>query len=271
MGLTVLHPTAEGSNSGDLKVDIVAVHGLNGDAKDTWTDPKTKAFFLEDYLPTDVKGARVLNFSYNADAAFGNTTADILDHAKNLLASLVDQREDDDGKQRPIIFMAYSLGGIIVKQAINWANIESQYHNIRDHTLGIVFFGTPHRGSEKGSYGKVLANVAAGVMHKPKSKLVNALQSNSDTLMRLNSEFRFQAPRYQILSFYELKPMRLFSSLIVEKYSALLDIDGEDQQPIDANHRDMCKVATKDDEMYQKLVKRLNRMMKKKDASLDNT
>jgi hypothetical protein len=37
-----------------------------------------------------------MTFGYNASAAFGNTTADIEDHAESLLASLVDMREEDD-------------------------------------------------------------------------------------------------------------------------------------------------------------------------------
>lgn len=55
-------------------------------------------------------------FGYNADAAFGNTTADIIDHAKDLLSSLIDRREEEGENSRPIIFIAHSLGGIVVKQ-----------------------------------------------------------------------------------------------------------------------------------------------------------
>ena len=121
--------------------------------------------------------------------------------------------------KRPIIFIAHSLGGIIVKQALVWAHREPRYQNIRDHTLGIVFFGTPHRGSDKASYGKILANVATGVIHKPRSKLINALQSNSDTLMKLTSEFKFEAPNMEILTFYETKSMGIFSSLVSTKSS----------------------------------------------------
>ena len=116
--------------------------------------------------------------------------------------------------KRPLIFIAHSLGGIIVKQAVVWAHREPQYQSIKDHTLGIVFFGTPHRGSGKANYGKILANVATGVMHKPKSKLINALQSNSETLLKLTSEFKFDAPNIQIMTFYETKPMGAFSSLV---------------------------------------------------------
>ena len=61
----------------------------------------------------------MLTFGYNADAAFGNTTADIVDHAKDLLGSLIDKREEEVEKLRPIIFIAHSLGGIVVKQVRN--------------------------------------------------------------------------------------------------------------------------------------------------------
>ena len=75
---------------------IVAVHGLNGDPSKTWKCPANNHFWLQDSLPLDVKGARVLNYGYNADVVFGNSTADIWDHAKGLLGSLNDERETED-------------------------------------------------------------------------------------------------------------------------------------------------------------------------------
>lgn len=66
----------------------------------------------------------------------------------------------------------------------------------------------------KTNYGKVLANVATGVMHKPKSNLISALQINSHTLMQLTDGFKFRAPDIEILTFYETKPMGIFSSLV---------------------------------------------------------
>jgi hypothetical protein len=37
-----------------------------------------------------------MTFGYNADAAFGQSTAGIVEHAKSLLVSLVDRREDSE-------------------------------------------------------------------------------------------------------------------------------------------------------------------------------
>ncbi|KAN0070689.1 hypothetical protein V8E54_011558 [Elaphomyces granulatus] len=261
MGLEVLYPRKD-TDAKQIHVDLIAVHGLNGDAKRTWTHHKTNALWLQDFLPQDVKGIRVMSFGYNASAAFGNTTATIADHAKDLLTCLVDKREEEDEKTRPIIFVGHSLGGIVIKQALFQAKIEPQYQVISRATVGIIFLGTPHRGSEKASYGKVLAKVATTVMHKPAPALVNALRVNSDALMRLTTDFRFQLPQYQVCSFYEMKPIRIFSSLIVEKHSSLLDIPGEDQIPVDANHEEICKFAHPDDAVYEKLFKRVRRMLK---------
>jgi hypothetical protein len=47
----------------------------------------------------------------------------------------------------------------------------------------------------------------------------------------------------------------------VDKYSALLEVPGEEQLPVDVNHRDMCKFASRDDQTYQKLWKRLRRII----------
>lgn len=77
-----------------------------------------------------------------------------------------------------------------------------------------MFFGTPHRGSDKVNYEKVLANVTTEIIHKLESKLLKALKSNSETLEKLTSEFKFEAPNMQILTFYETKPIHIFSSLV---------------------------------------------------------
>jgi hypothetical protein len=62
----------------------------------------------------------------------------------------------------------------------------------------------------------VLANVAQTMTRKPPARLLSALQTNSDVLLRLTSDFRFQLPQYQVVSFFEQRPMKMFSSLVYE-------------------------------------------------------
>jgi hypothetical protein len=101
-----------------------------------------------------------------------------------------------------------------MRQALFQARLESRYEPIRTATLGLVFLGTPHRGSNKATYGKVLANVAQFMSHRPPPRLLAALQTNSDILLRLTTDFRYQLPDYHIFSFYEQRPMKGLSSLV---------------------------------------------------------
>ncbi|KAK5188831.1 hypothetical protein LTR47_011690 [Exophiala xenobiotica] len=238
MALSVVYtpPDATTSPAKSAAIDVVAVHGLGGDAIDTWTHPKSKAFWLKDSLPRQIPDARIMTFGYNAHAAFGHSTAEVIDHAKGLLASLVDKREESEEIHRPLIFIAHSLGGIVVKQALFQARLESRYQSIKNATTGLIFLGTPHRGSDKATYGKVLANVAQFISHKPPPRLLSALQTNSDVLLQLTTNFRFQLPDYEVYSFFELRPIKGLSSLCV------------------------CKFETESDDTFEKVYKRVKRM-----------
>jgi hypothetical protein len=58
----------------DAKVDVVLVHGLNGDPRLTWT-ATNGVFWPTQLLPITLKSAqaRILVYGYNADVyAFGN-------------------------------------------------------------------------------------------------------------------------------------------------------------------------------------------------------
>ena len=46
----------------------------------------------------------------------------------------------------------------------------------------------------------------------------------------------------------------------MEKYSALLETNHEEQIPVDADHSAMCKFETDDDDTFEKVYKRLRRM-----------
>jgi hypothetical protein len=74
----------------------VAVQGLEGHSIEIWTHPKSNAFWLKDFLPHQIPDARIMTFGYNAATAFGQSTSDVIDHAKGLLTSLVDKREESE-------------------------------------------------------------------------------------------------------------------------------------------------------------------------------
>ena len=77
--------------------------------------------------------------------------------ASDLLGSLAARRGDEDELARPTVFIAYSLGDIVVKQALVLARTEAKYGSISNHTEGFFFFATPHQGCNFANYGNVLA------------------------------------------------------------------------------------------------------------------
>ena len=71
---------------------IVAVHGLNGGSRSTWTSKKTNVCWLEDpdFLPKHLKPARVLVWGYNASfsSLLGHKPSEsrVHHHAHNLVS-----------------------------------------------------------------------------------------------------------------------------------------------------------------------------------------
>ena len=57
-----------------------------------------------------------MSYGYNAGTFFSNSVTDVEDQAKMLLQALNLERQSPSEKERPLIFIAHSLGGIIVKK-----------------------------------------------------------------------------------------------------------------------------------------------------------
>jgi hypothetical protein len=86
------------------------VSSVQGDNSD-----KT-VFWPLDLLPTDCTGARILTFGYDTQITKGYAAADkssIFSHGRDFLIELGRDREVQG---RPLILVAHSLGGIVVKE-----------------------------------------------------------------------------------------------------------------------------------------------------------
>lgn len=99
----------------EYNVDIVAVHGLGGHWKKTWTAENGK-MWLRDFLPNQLPTARIMSYGYNSKTAFSKSVTDIEDESTLLLNYLAGERRLEVEKSRPILFISHSLGGIIVKK-----------------------------------------------------------------------------------------------------------------------------------------------------------
>lgn len=71
--------------------------------------------WLSDFLPDRLPNARILLFGYNSNVAIETSAAGVNEQAVNLLDRFNAHRKHTS-PQRPIIFIAHSLGGIVVKR-----------------------------------------------------------------------------------------------------------------------------------------------------------
>ena len=125
LGMHVLIP--KDSNEEDV-VDIVALHGLNGHYRKTWTatpavgKPKN---WLEDFLPEQIPNARIMSYGYDSTIQFSKSVADIGTFAEQLLHSLIAKRRSQNEKKRPVIFICHSLGGLVFKQ-VSYCDLQNR-------------------------------------------------------------------------------------------------------------------------------------------------
>jgi hypothetical protein len=74
--------------------DIIAVHGIDGNAWKTWEHSNGK-LWLKDFLPKHVPGSRIYSFGYRAEVAFTRGRGDLKGFARSLLEGLNGIRYDE--------------------------------------------------------------------------------------------------------------------------------------------------------------------------------
>jgi hypothetical protein len=125
-------------------------------------------FWPKDLLKDDCPNARILTFGYNTNVSNGYSAknqGNIFSHARNLLYALETKRREVDNRR--LLFIAHSLGGILVKEVLRRSEIDpdARINNIFTLTVGVFFFGTPHRGSKDwASFGEGVAGVAGHLL-----------------------------------------------------------------------------------------------------------
>lgn len=224
---------------------IVFVHGFTGHPERTWThagvpvrldeshiDEQPRKFqkmidkaktirrtetrnpicWPRDLLPQSISDARTLTYGYDTHIRhrFGapishNTVYDI---AKDFLVGLDALRQSCPG--RPILFIAHSLGGIVVKEMLRQSHVHTSHHihlrQISNSTVGVIFFGTPHGGSDpRGLFRDVAETLARAFGFRVNEQILEDLLPSSGHLRQLRDEFGPMAheQQWKVHSFQE--------------------------------------------------------------------
>ncbi len=160
------------------------------------TETRASVYWSRDLLPQTVPDARILTYGYDTHirhrfgAPISNNT--VYDIAKNFLVRLEALRRSKPS--RPILFIVHSLGGIVVKEMLRQSHGCSTYHahlrQISDSTSGVIFFGTPHGGSDpRGLLRDVAESLARLVGFRVNEQILETLVPSSERLKQLRDEF----------------------------------------------------------------------------------
>ncbi|KAF2670106.1 hypothetical protein BT63DRAFT_412865 [Microthyrium microscopicum] len=264
----------------DAKIDIVAVHGLNGHRDRTWTVDDCN--WLRDYLVLDIPNIRVFSWGYDANTHGDTVSCQYLyDHARQLVSDLTRRRQVTKTLKRPIIFIAHSLGGIIVKSAlIDSASPKTGplkvQRDVKISTYGIFFMGTPHQGSPgatavKGTIGNLVKNIAS-IFASTTDALYKNLEENSEWLQQQQAQYAPISEDFITCFAYETNKTRtVFGDIeVVPKHSAVI-LSSRTAQPvaIHADHINMVKFKSRGDADYVGVAERLAIMADDASAAID--
>ncbi|OAA46766.1 NACHT and WD domain-containing protein [Beauveria brongniartii RCEF 3172] len=226
--------------------DIVFVHGFGASPYKTWTwnqDDQDSFWpaWLPDCDPT-LATFRISTFGYNAKLKGSVTSLDIVDHAKDLLFALSAAFDSQDqSRSQPIIFIAHSLGGLIIKKAYTLGKHDEQYKGITLRVRGMIFLATPHRGSQ---YAKMLKNILSTAPAGTCSKdYIATLVLQTSTIQDINESFLIHCKDIKLCSVFETLRTHLTvrKKWLVDRDSAVLDYPNEQVVSMDANHHSICK------------------------------
>ncbi|PKK49215.1 hypothetical protein CI102_4806 [Trichoderma harzianum] len=257
-------------------VDVIAIHGLNGHQEKTWTDTKTRVNWLSDAscLPRDIPNARILTYGYNSTSYFSRADPDVRDFASALLAALRAKRKTNAEKQRPMIFICHSLGGLVFKQVvIRGHEQDSFYGPLIEKIRGVVFLATPHRGSDLAYWDSIGTQIvrAATLGMATNSKIVKDLKVDSEMLKRISDSFAYRGAAFKIRSFYETEFMSGLNCCVVDKDSARLGWSNELDIASPANHSGICKFSSREDPRYETVVSEIIDMIDVEEDNIDLT
>jgi hypothetical protein len=251
------------------EVDIVLVHGLGSNSEKAWT-AKNGVFWPKDLLPTALRSAtaRILVYEYKTDLSESST---IHQHAQNLILQLVVDRGRNNNTlmENSIIWVAHSLGGIVVKRALELSNSPSSspsdaIRSIFLSTYSIIFLGTPHTGSLKPTLklGLILQTMTHAVPPKqPYADLLRALQTLIEPVEAINSEFLSMIDRFRTCMVYENLETKFptgDSGLVVDMSSASPQLPGVTCFGIEATHSDMCRYESRNSPGFRNVSLTIN-------------
>ncbi|KAF5629199.1 hypothetical protein F25303_10238 [Fusarium sp. NRRL 25303] len=221
-------------------------------------------FWPADLLPQICKKARILTFGYDTKitkfTSGPSNTNSIFSHGKDFLFSLGREYLPE----RPMIFVAHSLGGILVKEmlALSSTSDTPAHQGIIESTAAVVFLGTPHRGSpELSAIGEWARSLLSSLKFQTTSTILNTLGLKTTDLERAHEafyrlwyEYDFQVKTFQESFGLTGIDLGVLGNKVVPHESSLIGDPREHAETLQANHKQMSRFSSAQDPNYIKVA-----------------
>lgn len=181
----------------------IAVHGLAGHPFGSWRQRNTKGIteqfmWLRDELAIDFSRMQVMLYGYDSQLSDSQSFQNIDDLARTFI-SLLKTTGPVQYSAKPIILLAHSLGGILVKRVLTYlaGSGDDELHVLSRIRL-MVFFGVPHLGMH-------VDHLRTIVNGQPNQDLINLLAEDSPFLTSLDAAFTgiVEQQKISVVSAYE--------------------------------------------------------------------
>ncbi|OBT98272.2 hypothetical protein VE01_03137 [Pseudogymnoascus verrucosus] len=259
-------------------IDIIAIHGIAAHPDETWCKGGVNWLSDESMLRSAVPNARILRYGYQS--TWYGTSQEVISTntsrvaARFLSALTVLQKEVP---YRPIILIAHCFGGLVALKALlsarddNGSNGLPRWGRIFDSITGIIFLGTPFRGSDM----KIneMLNFVRSEQKVVQGEVLRVLQGDDEYLKDLVDRFgmtRRLPNSAKVTCFYEMKQSNVGAivrdpneqmKIVVNESSGCLD--STEKYSLNRDHFEMNKFDKFDDEDFSFVCNEVTDMMKR--------
>ena len=227
---------------------------------------KTLFYWPREALPAFCPEARILTWGYDSHVTRGfngpANKSSVYQHGKDFLYGV----SRLGSSPRPIILVAHSLGGVVVKEMLSLAHNsgDDRIKSVAQSTAAVVFLGTPHRGSQWAKLGDTASKITKSLGFDTSSSLLDALGLKTSDLQRCQESFSaiWSIYSFRVKTFQEGQGLMATSfgglnNKIVDDISSSLGDEREHAEVLDANHRDMCRFSGSRDPNLVKIMAEL--------------
>ncbi|RDW88650.1 hypothetical protein BP6252_00682 [Coleophoma cylindrospora] len=254
------------------QVDCIAISGLGGHAFGSFKAKGSSYMWLCDDLPFKLATTRIILYGYESQLHMSQHVQDLEALATTLRLSI--QNLSQVKERKPLFFIAHSLGGLIVKEAIiQMQEAPDEDRDVLTSIYGALFFGVPNQGMDI----KSLIPMVEGQVNQA---LLHSISNESQLLRNQSRKFEkaFDFADSQIVCFYETVTsptaikiadkwaMKGPPCILVDFSSATHGRRWENQahhvQAIDRDHSQLVKFKA-NDEVYERVLITIKRISEK--------